>query len=515
MHKHSATTTVASEPDVLEEKELLDPRDLHIASLFEGSLGQSSDLDDTMKNLYKQTVSSSSAPKMVGDIIFSSVPGQYQPFELSPTASIICTIDYFKFPTVLHAVCYLWFTREFKIPREESYQLLLKENWKELLISLRIFDDIDEIPFNEFKTGLESRGFGDIAQDIEERFRELRKTRFNLSIGLQESPENIELEDLPISRSLLKHELLIRLLDSKKWEENPFVTWDNAYNILIRMMDKNMFETAKKALDKAHEVKFDTQMMKQMLTKTGSSILYHGDVEDPVLGIGPKKNGLNLSGHSLMELRQTLRDQSTDIIEPDDETSDQLVELFTGKLNLFGELLKLLNKHFSDIDLVIKLARGFLVLYKINCGSGEGAPFRITSKLQYVIKDISNKYSERYKDVTSLLWDYIKIMYGQYTRAILSKPMISPEKSCMFDVNEKSISKDTREKAKVIVTKLLRCLLVEFNAQDKIDKLEEISQEIISSNIGRTKYIGNLKLRYLSPLQKEQIINGEVEYYSL
>ena len=72
--------------------------------------------------------------------------------------------------------------------------MLLKENWKELLISLRIFDDIDEIPFNEFKTGLESRGFGDIAQDIEERFRELRKTRFNLSIGLQESPENIELE---------------------------------------------------------------------------------------------------------------------------------------------------------------------------------------------------------------------------------------------------------------------------------------------------------------------------------
>ena len=76
-------------------------------------------------------------------------------------------------------------------------------------------------------------------------------------------------------------------------------------------------------------------------------------------------------------------------------------------------------------------------------------------------------------------------------------------------------SKDAREKAKVIVTKLLRCLLVEFNAQDKIDKLEEISQEIISSNIGRTKYIGNLKLRYLSPLQKEQIINGDVEYYSL
>ena len=125
------------------------------------------------------------------------------------------------------------------------------------------------------------------------------------------------------------------------------------------------------------------------------------------------------------------------------------------------------------------------------------------------------KYNERYQDVTSLLWDYIKIMYGQFTRAMLSKPMISPEKSCMFDVNEKSISKDTREKAKVIVTKLLRCLLVEFNAQDKIDKLEEISQEIISSNIGRAKYIGNLKLRYLSPLQKEQIINGEVEYYSL
>ena len=44
----------------------------------------------------------------------------------------------------------------------------------------------------------------------------------------------------------------------------------------------------------------------------------------------------------------------------------------------------------------------------------------------------------------------------------------------------KSISKDTEEKAKVIITKLLRCLLVEFNSQDKIDKIEEISQEIVS-----------------------------------
>ena len=199
-----------------------------------------------------------------------------------------------------------------------------------------------------------------------------------------------------------------------------------------------MFETAKKALDKAHEVKFDSKTMKQLLSRTGSSILYHGDREDVVLGIGPNKNGLNLAGNSLMELRQALREQSSDILEPDDEISEQLVALFTGKLNLFGELLQLLNKHFKDLDLAVKLARGFLVLYKINCGSGEGAPFKITNKLQYVVKDISKKYNERYKNVTSLLWDYIKIMYGQFTREMLSKPTVSPEKSCMFDVNEKS-----------------------------------------------------------------------------
>ena len=39
------------------------------------------------------------------------------------------------------------------------------------------------------------------------------------------------------------------------------------------------------------------------------------------------------------------------------------------------------------------------------------------------------------------------------------------------DVNEKSISKLTEEKAKVIVTKLLRCLLIEFDSQDKINKI--------------------------------------------
>jgi len=503
----------------LSSEDLLDPRDLHVASLFEGSFGseQKSDLEDTMQTIYQETISksSNSSPKMSGDIIFSSIPGQYQPFELSPTAPIICTIDYYKFPTVLHAVCYLWVTREFKIPRYKSYQMLLKQNWRDLLTSLRIFDEIHEIPFDEFKIGLESKGFFDIAKDIEERLRDLRKTNFDISVKSHTSSKDTELGDLPISRSLLKHELIVRLLDSDKYEENPFVTWDIAYKILVDMMDKNMFETAKKALDKAHEVKFASKMMKQLLSRSGSSILYHGDREDTVLGVGPKKNGLNLAGKSLMELRVALREQSSDILEPDDKTSEQLVTLFTDKLNLFGELLQLLNNHFNDLDLTVKLARGFLGLYKINCGPGEGAPFKITSKLQYVVKNIAHKYRERFKDVTSLLWDYIKIMYGQYTRVVQAKPTVSPEKSCMFDVNEKSISKDDEEKAKVIITKLLRCLLVEFNSQDKIDKLEEISQEIVSSNIGRSKYIGNLKLKHLSPLQRDQIINGELEYYEM
>ena len=43
-------------------------------------------------------------------------------------------------------------------------------------------------------------------------------------------------------------------------------------------------------------------------------------------------------------------------------------------------LLQTLIQKFGDLDLAIKLARGFLVLYKVNCGSGEGAPFKITSQ---------------------------------------------------------------------------------------------------------------------------------------
>ena len=169
---------------------------------------------------------------MSGDIIFSSVPGQYQPFELSPTASMICTIDYFKFPTVLHAVCYLWFTREFKISRKESYQMLLKENWKELLVSLRMFEDINEIPFNEFKIGLETKGLDKIAVDIEENLKKRRKSS-NLVLGPNEAADQ-DLGDLPVSKALLKHELMMRLLDSNKYQENPFVPWNDAYTKLIR-----------------------------------------------------------------------------------------------------------------------------------------------------------------------------------------------------------------------------------------------------------------------------------------
>ena len=85
----------------------------------------------------------------------------------------------------------------------------------------------------------------------------------------------------------------------------------------------------------------------------------------------------------------------------------------------------------------------------------------------------------------------------------------------IIDRNEKSISKPTEEKARVIVTKLLRCLLIEFDSQDKIDKIDEIAKEIVSANVGRSKYIGKLKLKQLTPLQREQIIDGEVEYYDM
>ena len=514
--KSTSKMEVDPTDEILEDpkEELLDIRDVHISSLLGldprgdgGDEGEVAGIFSSISTEEKHNM------KMSGDIIFSSFPGQYQPFELSPTVRIICTIDYFKFPTVLHAVCYLWFTREFKIPRKESYQMLLKENWKDLLVSLRMFEDINEIPFNEFKIGLESKGLDKIAVDIEENLKKRRKSS-NLVLGPNEAVDQ-DLGDLPVSKALLKHELMVRLLDSKKYQENPFVPWNDAYTKLIRMMDKNTFDIAKKALDKAHSIKFDSKTMKELLTRTGSGVLYHGDLEDPVLGIGSRRNGLNLAGHSLMELRDALREQTSDILEPDDEDTKILVYEFTNRLNLFGRLLQTLIQKFGDLDLAIKLARGFLVLYKVNCGSGEGAPFKITSQLQHVVRDISRKHRERSKNINSLLWDYIRIMYGYYVNTVQLKPTVSQEKSCMFPIDEKNIKKDTEEKAKVIVTKLLRCLLKEFGSQDKLDKIDEIAGEIISSNKGRAKYIGNLKLKNLSQIQREQIINGELEHHEM
>ena len=492
------------EPD---SDELLNPRDIHISSLF----------STDAKNIFPGKESKVGVPidsnqmKMQKDIIFSSVPGQYTPFLLSPTAPIITTIDYFKFPTVLHSVCYLWFTREFNLSRNESYQMLLKENWKEFLTDLQIFEEITEIPFIEFKSGLEKKGLDTIAKDIEEK---LKQSTHLITKNIDSTHQKSKL-DLPVSKALLKHELFTHLLNIEKYQESPFISWDEAYNLLVKVMDQELFQSTKNALDKAHSVKFENEALKNLLLRTGESLIYHGDREDSVLGIGPNREGHNLAGLSLSKLRDDIRQESGNYIELDIETARNLANLFQEKIKVFGELIELLNEYTDNINLTIKLARGFLVLYKVNCGDGEGPPFTLSTLLHNQINSFSHKYNERNKSIKSLFWDYVKILYGQYILAISNKNIIDSDKSCMFDILEKTISKKTETNAKLIITKLFRCLLIEFQAQDKLKNIDELSEKIVVSNKGRAKYIGQLKLKNLTVDQKDQIINGEINYYNL
>jgi len=112
------------------------PQDQNIDSLLYGFDEGGVDGDEDMSGIapvqtphpWSQPVSPpSNAVKIVSNhnIIFSSSK-EYTPFKLSPTEKIIITIDYYKFPTVLHATCYLWFTRESKLARDVAYKLLLK-----------------------------------------------------------------------------------------------------------------------------------------------------------------------------------------------------------------------------------------------------------------------------------------------------------------------------------------------------------------------------------------------------
>jgi hypothetical protein len=106
---------------------------------------------------------------------------------------------------VLHATCYLWFTRENKLDRDVAYKLLLKNKWGNLLTKLRILTGTDqfrtleklyEITWKDFEVPLKNEGLYSVIQH-------LKKTI------------NIVDENALISVAKLKHEMFDFLIDTQ------------------------------------------------------------------------------------------------------------------------------------------------------------------------------------------------------------------------------------------------------------------------------------------------------------
>jgi len=497
------------------------PQDQHINFLLDGEderagRGDDEDTDGITHTQtphpWSQPVSPpSNAVKIVSkrNIIFSS-SNEYTPFKLSPTEKIITTIDYYKFPTVMHATCYLWFTRESKLDRDVAYKLLLKNKWGNLLTQLRILtgagDDSQakpvEIKWKDFEVPLKNESLDTVIQH-------LKKTI------------NITDDNALISAAKLKHEMFEFLLDDKQSAEDPFLSWSEAYDQLIRIMDGHLFHTTHMLLEKAHMAKFHTPEMQKLLLLSGGSHLYHGDVDDHVLGIGRNNRGQNLAGESLMRLREMLRRKSPDMVYniPPEELDASILFLET-KILMFDNMVKTINNFVKDDGVSLKLARGMLELYKINCVKGENVSFQLGERLRPITRRIADAFRGRTREAWSLMGDYVKVLFGQYAAFNQRRPGIEPnEFSCLFfeqptTDQEKADFIHSRVKAEELLRNYFRCLFKMFNIE-KIDIIDEMTTAILSLHTVRTWFLGHIAIRELSDDQREDIINGNLNYQDM
>tara|TARA_R110002074_G_scaffold369787_1_gene544591 strand:+ start:1242 stop:4928 length:3687 start_codon:yes stop_codon:yes gene_type:complete len=493
----------------------ISPQDQHITSLLEGD-GVGDDIKPTQPQTPGPWSSPSVAPSQTvkivnkSNIIFSS-SAEYTPFKLSPTEKIIITIDHYKFPTVLHATCYLWFTRETKLGRDMAYKLLLKNKWGNLLTQLRIltgtdqystYEKLDEITWKDFEVPLKNEGLNSVIQH-------LKKTI------------NIVNENTLISVAKLKHEMFDFLLDTPTSGEDPFLSWDNVYNQLIRIMDEKLFHNTHILLEKAHAAKFHNPEMQKLLLLSGGSHLYYGDVDDQVLGIGRNNSGQNLAGKSLMRLREMLRRKSPDMIYtiPPEEL-DVSILFFETKILMFSNLVKTINNFVKDDDVSLKLVRGILELYKINCVQGENVSFQVGKRLKSIIRSIADSYPGRTKEAWSLMSDYVKVLFGQFVAYSQQQPGIEPnEFSCLFfdpptTAQEKEDFEVSKGKASELLRNYFKCLFKMFNILET-NIIDDMTTDIISLHVARTWFLGHIELRDLSDEQREDIIEGNLNYQDM
>lgn len=424
-------------------------------------------------------------------IVFSSIPNQYTYFPLTPTNRKLCTIDFFKFPTVIHAVYYLWYAKSFGYDQLKTYKKFIKEDWLVLFEKLQIFAAQKTLILEEIYDILLDHGFNEITTEL----------------------KNITKDSIEISSNELKSVLFNIVINETDYR--PFIELYELHSMFINDLDKVVIQNTQHYLKIAYNARFNSnKQYKELLLKTGSVPLFYKSKDDSILGTGPTGNGHNLAGRILMEFREKFRSESTRIYEFSDVQLQLLTQEISSKLYLYGNnLLNIIKSHIDDNDLILKLLRGFLILYQINCGEGEQPNWQLINILTPVVNDIT-KNSHMKSNLKGLLWDYIKILYSHYERLAITGKNVN--KKCLFNTDHKNITKAKKEKATHILTKFLQCLFDIFNTTNtQKAKLSSLVTEIIESNIGRTEYIANLSIRKLNDNERDAIIAGKVNYFDM
>jgi hypothetical protein len=205
-------------------------------------------------------------------------------------------------------------------------------------------------------------------------------------------------------------------------------------------------------------------------------------------------------------------------IPPD--TLDDAILFFETKILMFSTVAKTINNFVKDEDTSLKLARGMLELYKINCVKGENVSFQLGKRLKSVIRRIADSYPGRTREAWSLMSDYVKVLFGQYAAFNQQRPGIEPnEFTCLFFDNPTTVQERedfaiSSGKATDLLRNYFRCLFKMFNIQET-NIIDDMTTSILSLRDSRTWFIGHIELRDLSDEQREDIIDGNLNYQDM
>jgi thiamine phosphate synthase YjbQ (UPF0047 family) len=436
-----------------------------------------------------------------GDIIFSSDPkqGGEQNFPLSPTENlrVPVRVEYFIFPTILHATCFLWLSKKGGLNSDRAFLRLLKPAWVNLVNDMGLFPEDEEA-----KRAMHPMIYFSEPLSIFDN-----KLATILTEIVQES---LPSEDVSIP-TVLHHLFYLKSNDA-------FLPWHECWSITMGELDQHLIRNMASALEKAHRVKFEDAKLVEILLLTGESYLVNFDRRDNILG-GKRKeggiDGLNLVGEDLMMLRQQLISESG--IKPLLLSEDQILSLsnimlirMTAFKNLIEIIYKTLLVGGSEVEtyvLTLKLARGIVSLYKMNCGTGLQIPFALSHLLQGVAKSFEDTIPKGSNDLvhqtSDLVWSFAKVIFS----------CVYEGKNMEWEKRE-TITDACKLRAEKLIRIFMDCLVRKFGDNKYFPKIVDLTRAIISDNIGRTAYFGSINFKAIREHQLRDIVEGKLDYHN-